>query len=353
MTNVTAMGPTVLAKSLLPPMLSQQRDPVSKVYLPPNQDLIAALVHNDSLFETYDRLLPNSLSRTLEVTLLTSRFKSNERCLVLGDIPLANVRRQTLFLHNPFFTDSNRGYPLKHRFLAKVRQRLFAQNGKYVSSFIVQTKRLAHDLSSWYGIESEKIKVIQQPCPEWLLPEIEKGSLKSRALTAAKLNLFYPARFYPHKNHSLLASMPHLTGLTDIVSTIRFTIDKAINPNPRLDMLKCIGELGPDDIIRNYRECDALLFLSKAESYGLPLIEAMFLGLPIICADRPYAKELCGDQAFYFDPDSTKDLERAIRQLHSRLTQGWRPDWRPQIVQIPSSWAKVADRFLDVMLENS
>ena len=35
---------------------------------------------------------------------------------------------------------------------------------------------------------------------------------------------------------------------------------------------------------------DALLFLSTDESYGFPLIEAMFVGLPIICPDLPYAR---------------------------------------------------------------
>jgi glycosyltransferase involved in cell wall biosynthesis len=91
-----------------------------------------------------------------------------------------------------------------------------------------------------------------------------------------------------------------------------------------------------------YRDVDGLLFLSKAESYGFPLVEAMWIGLPIICPDLPYARTLCGNEAIYFDPKDVESLQRSVLDLRSRLTNGWWPDWSEQLRSIPKNWEEVA-----------
>ena len=64
------------------------------------------------------------------------------------------------------------------------------------------------------------------------------------------------------------------------------------------------------DLVQLYRSVDACLFLSICESFGHPLVEALAIGKPLICADRPYAREICGDRAWYVDPDRPEDLLR-------------------------------------------
>ena len=46
-------------------------------------------------------------------------------------------------------------------------------------------------------------------------------------------------------------------------------------------------------MIDEYKRADGLVFLSLSESYGFPLVEAMWLGLPIICPDTEYARDMC------------------------------------------------------------
>ncbi len=48
-----------------------------------------------------------------------------------------------------------------------------------------------------------------------------------------------------------------------------------------------------------YREADALLYLSSDEGMGLPPLEALARGCPVVCADIPIFREVCGDAAFY------------------------------------------------------
>lgn len=60
----------------------------------------------------------------------------------------------------------------------------------------------------------------------------------------------------------------------------------------------------PDEVIADfYRIVDALLFPSREEGFGIPLIEAAFSHLPAFCADIPPLRELGLNDAAFFSPD--------------------------------------------------
>jgi glycosyltransferase involved in cell wall biosynthesis len=60
----------------------------------------------------------------------------------------------------------------------------------------------------------------------------------------------------------------------------------------------------PDDVIADFfRIADALLFPSREEGFGIPLIEAAFSHLPVFCADIPPLHELGLDDVYYFQAD--------------------------------------------------
>ncbi|HEU0293336.1 MAG TPA: glycosyltransferase [Anaerolineales bacterium] len=61
----------------------------------------------------------------------------------------------------------------------------------------------------------------------------------------------------------------------------------------------------PDEVIADYyRIADALLFPSREEGFGIPLIEAAFSHLPVFCADIPPLRELGLGDVTYFSPDA-------------------------------------------------
>jgi glycosyltransferase involved in cell wall biosynthesis len=103
-------------------------------------------------------------------------------------------------------------------------------------------------------------------------------------------------------------------------------------------------------MIHAYGGVDGILFLSKRESFGFPLVEAMFLGLPVVCPDLPYARTICGDQGIYFDPDSIGSLQAALTKLKKLLSDNWKPDWSGQLRGIPKDWDGVASKILDLAI---
>jgi glycosyltransferase involved in cell wall biosynthesis len=78
-----------------------------------------------------------------------------------------------------------------------------------------------------------------------------------------------------------------------------------------------LGYLDRMDLRRAYRSATLLVMPSLVETVGLPLIEAMSAGVPILAADRPYAHDVCGDAAIFFDPLDSGDLASKMVDLLS------------------------------------
>ncbi|MFZ2407779.1 MAG: glycosyltransferase, partial [Methylobacter sp.] len=192
-----------------------------------------------------------------------------------------------------------------------------------------------------------RVHVIAQPVPNWLLESRLKCTQRN-IRTGSGLRLFYPAATYPHKNHQLLSAIQANRENAWPVAELLLTIPENLNPNPAISWIHCVDRLAPDAVLNAYEATDALLFLSLSESFGFPLLEAMWIGLPIICPDLPYARTLCGNQAIYFDPEDVNSLQAAVADLNARLDSGWWPEWSENLKAIPQNWQEVAAAMLSL-----
>ena len=102
-----------------------------------------------------------------------------------------------------------------------------------------------------------------------------------------------------------------------------------------------------------YREADLFVFPSLEETFGLPLVEAMGAGVPVIVSDWRLAlggesdrlnvgPEICGDAAEFFDPTSPDSLAKAMQRV---LTNHMRRAELVRMGQVRAkefSWEKAA-----------
>ncbi len=98
-----------------------------------------------------------------------------------------------------------------------------------------------------------------------------------------------------------------------------------------------------------YTNAAALLFLSKGEGFGLPLVEAANYGTPIVCSDIPVFHEIAADFATYVEHTDSCRLATDLRDWFLKYKSGNLPDTRsmPRL-----TWEQSAEELLDVAVNN-
>lgn len=81
------------------------------------------------------------------------------------------------------------------------------------------------------------------------------------------------------------------------------------------DKLIFIDNPNQTDLVRLYKGALALVMPSKLEGWGLPAGEALWWGTPAICSTAEALREVCGDQALYFEPDDPTHLAAIVSRL--------------------------------------
>lgn len=155
------------------------------------------------------------------------------------------------------------------------------------------------------------------------------------------LRLLYVSIYYPHKDPlTLQRAIGHLRrGGLDVEA--RISMDAADFRNwstgpAELSALITAEQTSPLTMGRiHHTEVraamlahDVLVSPSIAETFGFPLVEAMGIGVPLVVADTPIHREICGDAALYFAPGNSHALAETIGRLDAD------PDLRARHVEL-------------------
>lgn len=131
--------------------------------------------------------------------------------------------------------------------------------------------------------------------------------------------LVYMGSFMDYKNVECLVE-----GLKDLPE-FRLVLLSKISKERRRQLLQAAGSAANRIEFKNgvseqeYAEilanAFALVSASKEEGFGIPLVEAMTHGLPIVVSDIPIFREVAADAAYYFDPTNPSDFSRQVKLL--------------------------------------
>lgn len=158
----------------------------------------------------------------------------------------------------------------------------------------------------------------RHPITVVLLGTDRPPTLAKRTMPSAK-KLVYMGTFMPYKNvDTLVKGMAHLAGYTlQLMSRV------APAERARLEALAPAGSLeffdgaSDEDYQAALRGATALVTASKDEGFGLPLVEAMAVGTPLVVSDIPIFREIGGDVAGYFGVTSPESFADTVKQLEN------------------------------------
>jgi glycosyltransferase involved in cell wall biosynthesis len=193
------------------------------------------------------------------------------------------------------------------------------------SLVIAGTERGSEEIQRFYGVAPERIRILPHPTPGFALGAAAEPTRPRPSVAPGDPYLFYPAQFWPHKNHVNLLEALRLLRTRDgfPVSLVLSGSDKGNGEYVQrvardlgvADFVKNLGFVSRDDLVGLYQHAFALTYVTYFGPENLPTLEAFALGCPVVASDVPGAREQLGNAALLVDPSKPEEIARAVRQL--------------------------------------
>ena len=263
---------------------------------------------------------PSLFGRLLaEYKLYQESSRDTKLVLMLGSLgPLFRLKCKTiLFVHNKFLI-SNISLS-NHTFRTKVRifiERLWLKySAKNVDIFVVQTESMKNALRVSSISKSKRVEII---------PFLEKINNSSPANNKKQNTFVYIASGEPHKNYYNLLQAWEILANDNLFPKLYITLNpkfnkkilkiiKMLNKNLKTKIIN-VGEVSRPEVFKLYEKSCALIYPSKFESFGIPLIEARSFNLPIIASELDFVRDVA-DPDESFNPDSPLSISRAVKRF--------------------------------------
>jgi glycosyltransferase involved in cell wall biosynthesis len=254
----------------------------------------------------FDRLLPGA-----------TLFHATEHLLLpLRSIPTMLTVHDLIFRHLPAYHK-----PL-NRWYLNLALPLYCRRATHLIAVSEYTRQ---DVIESYGIPPHKITVVHEAAAPHFRPQ------PAAAIAAARARYSLPERYLifvgtiePRKNLTRLLEgfeTLHAEGLTDglvIVGKRGWLYDDFFTRLEASPVRKAVifpGYVPDADLPALYAGAQALVFPSLYEGFGLPMLEAMACGTPVVASHAASLPEIGGDAALYFAPREVEDLRAVTRRV--------------------------------------
>lgn len=204
------------------------------------------------------------------------------------------------------------------------------------------------ELCAAYGIPAGKIGVVSESGEHMLRVQEDEGAVVPRlngrpfVLAVGSLNR--------HKNFRLVAEAARLVG------NAQFDIVVVGGRDPRVygagndalpGFVKHLGHVSDGELAALYRRAVCFVYPSRYEGFGLPPVEALALGCPVIASRLPAVQEACGDAVLYTSPDDPAELARLLERMTADATLRANLRERGRVRTEELTWRATAARLIE------
>jgi glycosyltransferase involved in cell wall biosynthesis len=263
--------------------------------------------------------------------------------LLRSPCPQVMICAQPLYFSERYYREFASKYPVL-RIEELGRRALLKATARRSSRIITQTEAMQRQIVAQLGVPPERISVIPHGVHGSFLAEDgarrteDGGDLKSlppssvlRPPSSATRTVLYVSVHQVHKDFDTLvraAAILRDRGLSDVQFLFTGSPDDNQFSRATAGLVRELGleetihfvGLVPNDQIHSlYRSADAFAFPSWAETFGIPLVEAMACGVPVVAADIEVNREVAADAALYHAVSNPESLAtQLIRILEDR-----------------------------------
>lgn len=249
--------------------------------------------------------------------------------------------------------------PCRHFYVSQVLPR-FIRRLDHIITVSEYSKR---DIVELTGCRPERVSVIPLGVDHSrYFPHTEGVDLSSYGIY--KPFFLYVSRIeHPGKNHQLLLKtfdrlkqrlgLPHQLVLVGSDWKGAEEVHRLADSLPSRPDILFTGFFPEEHLPHLYSQGEALIFPSLYEGFGLPVLEAMACGLPVVCSNKASLPEVVGEGGLLFDPDQPGDLEATLERLISSrgLKEMLRESGRTRSLQF--QWSATAAQTYEVLSETA
>lgn len=229
---------------------------------------------------------------------------------------------------------------------------------KKSTKILTVSENTKKDLIRMFKVKSEKIEVILNGVGEEFVKK-DKNSIKylynKFNIPKDKKILMYVGNLKPHKNLERLLEAYSKT--SNMNETCLLLVGKAFEKYNVLEdkekQLKIernvihTGIVLNEELVDLYNLADLFIFPSLYEGFGLPILEALRCGTPVICSNTSSMPEVGGDFVGYFDPYNIDDIAKKINDnLDKNLDYEKVKKYTKQF-----DWKKISKKYMEIVEE--
>ena len=328
---------------------------INKIALKGNTDVTVCLPANASDFKIYNyaKFRKSHFASGYLWEQVVLPFLATGPLLNLCNLAPVLKRKQITCIHdaNVFIAPQsyNRGFRIFYTTLLP----LIAKRSQLVTTV---SKFSATQISKYFGISSSKISVLPNGHEHVFKWNARRSILFDQILNSRPYVLLLGSRAV-HKNMSLIFSLAKrldAIGLDIRVtgSTSGIFADASSNVASAYKNIIAMGHVSDDDLAVLFSNALCLTFPSITEGFGIPIIEAMALGCPVVSSNAASMPEVCGDAALLAAPDDQELWFRHIQSLHTSKELSLQCIERGQQQIKNFSWKETAIGYLNLINQN-
>ena len=218
-------------------------------------------------------------------------------------------------------------FPEQHNPLdVKVYRKKFTYACKHADRIVAISEQTKRDIIDFYQTDPDKIDVCYQSCDSSFNPSISEDQ---KRLIAARFNL--PERFFlsvgsiiERKNLlNICKAVQMLESNNDINLIVigkgsgkyKSEVDSFIEKNNLTGKITFLADVDSADLPAIYSLSEALIYPSYFEGFGIPVLEALSVGIPVITSSVSCLPEAGGNAALYVNPDSYSEIADAMLKI--------------------------------------
>ena len=219
------------------------------------------------------------------------------------------IRNKVMTIHDLSFLENPKWFSKGYYWWYKLMTPLAVRTSRHIVTVSEFSKK---EILRFYSfIKEQNVSVVYNAADETIFHRLPQSSTPAEPFVLAVSSLD------PRKNFTrLIEAFKDIKNCNlYIVGSHNRVFTQQDSATVSQNNIKFLGRVSDEELVHLYNQAIGFIFPSIYEGFGLPPIEAMYCGCPVLVSDIPVLREVCGKGAIYFNPYDKESIRNTIEKF--------------------------------------